>query len=113
MPSAEVVDALHVRKVEINRKIRDVVGLPTALFYTGNFADWVWKPYITLDVKSGSVGVGGDGNTKMSFTSTTDIGRYITYVLTTLPPAQTQNKTFRIEAEQAVSCAHLRIPSRC
>ncbi|VDB88590.1 unnamed protein product [Peniophora sp. CBMAI 1063] len=101
MPSDEVVDSVHVAKVEINKKIRDVVGLPTALFYTGNFADWLWKPYITLDVKSGSVGVGGDGNAQMSFTSTIDIGRFLVYVLTTLPPAETKNRTFRIEAERA------------
>ena len=102
MPSDGVFDSVHVRKVELNEKIR-ALGIPTALFYTGNWSNWVWKPYITLDVQSGSVGVGGDGNAQMSFTSTIDVGRFLTYVLTTLPPAETRNRTFRIEAERAVS----------
>ncbi|KZV68771.1 NAD-P-binding protein [Peniophora sp. CONT] len=85
-------------KVELNKKIQ-ALGLPTALFFTGGFADWLWSHFPALDVKSGRVVVGGDGNTKMSFTSRPDIGRYVAYVLTTLPPAQTQNMTFRIEGE--------------
>ncbi|KZV60712.1 NAD-P-binding protein [Peniophora sp. CONT] len=100
MPSDGVTDSVHVAKVEINKKIH-ALGLPITLFYTGNFADWVWLPYLTLDVKSGSVGVGGDGNARMSFTSRTDIGRFLAYTLTTLQPAQIKDRTFRIESERA------------
>ena len=56
-----------------------------------------------MDLKSGSVGAGGDGNAKASFTSRTDIARYVAYVLTSLPPTDIKNKTFRIEGERAVS----------
>lgn len=108
LPSDNAPEGLHAVKVEVNKKIR-ALGLSTALFFTGTFADWCWKPYISLDVKNGSVGVGGDGNAKMSFTSGVDIGRYLTYVLTTLPTAQTKNRTFRIECERAVS--YVRFPA--
>ncbi|VDC03006.1 unnamed protein product [Peniophora sp. CBMAI 1063] len=100
-PTDKATEGLFAAKAGINRKIRDEVGLPTAVFFTGGFADVIWNPLIDLDLKSGSVGVGGDGSAPTSFTSRSDIGRYLAYVLTTLPPSETQNKIFRIEGEHA------------
>ncbi|KZV68772.1 NAD-P-binding protein [Peniophora sp. CONT] len=100
MATDNITEGLLAAKNEVNKKIR-ALGIPTALFFTGGFADWLWSPSINLDVKSGSVGVGGDGNAKISFTSRPDIGRYLAHVLTTLPSAETNNKTFRIEGEHA------------
>ncbi|KZV70022.1 NAD-P-binding protein [Peniophora sp. CONT] len=100
-PSDTATEGIFAAKAALNRKIRDVVGLPTAPFFVGGFSDSIWGPFIDLDVKSGSVGTGGDGNAKLSFTSRADIARYVAYVLTTLPPSETKNKTFRIEGERA------------
>ncbi|KZV74125.1 NAD-P-binding protein [Peniophora sp. CONT] len=74
--------------------------MPVTKFFNGNLADWMWLPMVHLDVKSGKVAVGGDGNTKMSFTSRPDIARYVVHVLTTLAPEETVNKTFRIESQR-------------
>lgn len=76
--------------------------LPVTKFFNGNLADWMWLPMVHLDVQSGKVAVGGDGNAKMSFTSRPDIARYVAHVLTTLAPEETSNKTFRIEAQRLV-----------
>ena len=102
MATDNTTEPFLAAKGGVSQKIRDL-AIPTALFFTGGFADWLWLPYIGLDVKSRSVTVGGDGNAKLSFTSRPDIGRYLAYVLSTLPPSETKNKTFRIESERLVS----------
>ena len=102
-PTDGATDGFFGYKVALNKKIREEVGLPTAVFFTGGFADAIWGPLIGLDLKSGNVSVGGDGNAKASFTSRADIGRYIAYVLTTVSPTVAKNKIFRIEGERAVS----------
>ena len=97
------------------------LGVPYAVFYTGLFADFVWEPYVCrhlflysyvevqpdqrfldLDVESGKVKVAGDGNKRISFTSRTDIARYLSYVLTRLPPDQLKNRSFTIEGDHKV-----------
>ncbi|KZV70021.1 NAD-P-binding protein [Peniophora sp. CONT] len=99
-PTDDATEGVHLVKEETNKNIR-ALGLPTARFFTGVFSDGIWVPYLNLDLKSGSVGVGGDGNAKASFTSCIDIARYVVYVLATLSPSETKNKTFRIEGERA------------
>jgi hypothetical protein len=98
------------------------LGVPYAVFYTGPFADFIWEPcvcrllflcscvevettdqrFLDLDVKGGKVKVAGDGNKAISFTSRTDIARYLSYVLTRLPPDQLKNKSFTIEGDHKV-----------
>lgn len=102
-PTDKATTGFFAAKAGLNKKIREEVGLPTALFFTGGFSDFIWSPHAGLDVKSGSVTVGGDGNAKASFTSRPDIARYVAYVLTKLPASESNNKTFRIEGEHAVS----------
>ncbi len=58
--------------------------------------------FLNLDVTSGKVSVGGDGNKKISFTARTDIARYVTYVLTHLPPEQLNNRAFTIAGDNKV-----------
>jgi len=55
-----------------------------------------------LDLKSGNVTVGLDGNGHNSFTTQLDIGRYVAYVLTHLPRSRLEWRMFRIEAERKV-----------
>ena len=51
--------------------------------------------FVQLDVFSGKVSVGGDGNKQLSFTSRPDVARYIIYVLTHLPAEQLKNRDRR------------------
>ncbi|KAH9978223.1 hypothetical protein BGW80DRAFT_1456305 [Lactifluus volemus] len=73
--------------------------LPYAAFYPGLYADWIWTPLLILDVTSGKVSVGGDGDTQISFTSRLDIARYVSYVLTHLPVEQLENHSFRLAGD--------------
>jgi len=63
-------------------------------FYTGPFADFLWSPFMDLDVQSGKVTIAGDGNKQISFTSRSDIARYISFVLTHLPAEQLNDHDF-------------------
>jgi len=73
--------------------------IPYAIFYTGPFADYIWSSFFNLDVTSGKVCVGGDGNKQNSFTSRPDIARYVSHVLTHLPSEQLKDRTFTIAGD--------------
>lgn len=55
-----------------------------------------------MDLKSGNVTAGLDGNALNSFTAQPDIGRFVAYVLTNLPVEKLEWQIFRIEAERKV-----------
>ena len=55
-----------------------------------------------MDLKTGNVAVGLDGNALNSFTAQSDIGRYVAYVLTNLPLSKIEWRIFRIEGERKV-----------
>jgi hypothetical protein len=62
-----------------------------------------------LDVKSGKVAVGGDGNTPISWTARKDIARFLAHVLVHSPASRLQNQTLRLEGDRAVwSLAQIR-----
>ncbi|KAN0124428.1 hypothetical protein V8E52_002077 [Russula decolorans] len=75
------------------------LDIPYTAFYTGLFADYAWVPFLELDVTSGKVSIGGDGNKPLPFTSRTDIARYVSYVLTHLPLEQLKNRAFTIAGD--------------
>ncbi|KAF8485198.1 NAD-P-binding protein [Russula ochroleuca] len=75
------------------------LGIPYAIFYTGPFADYIWASFVNLDVTSGKVSIGGDGNSQNTFTSRPDVARYVSYVLTHLPPEQLKNRAFSIAGD--------------
>lgn len=58
--------------------------------------------FLDLDLKSGNVAIGLDGNALNSFTAQSDIGRYVGYVLTNLPRSKIEWRIFRIEGERKV-----------
>ncbi|KAA1474004.1 NAD-P-binding protein [Dentipellis sp. KUC8613] len=94
----EKVAALAI-KANFHARLREL-GLPYLLVYTGSFPDMIFFAPLHLDLTSGKVLVGGDGNALVTFTSRPDIARFLAYVLTTLPPDQLNNKTFRLEGER-------------
>jgi hypothetical protein len=58
-----------------------------------------------IDIMSGKVSIGGDGNTQITFTSKPDVARYVSYVLThaDLPPEQLKNCSFAIAGDNKVT----------
>jgi hypothetical protein len=48
------------------------------------------------------VSIGGNGSNQISFTSRTDIARYVSYVLTHLPAEQLKNRAFTIAGDNKV-----------
>jgi hypothetical protein len=56
-----------------------------------------------MDIPSGKVSVGGDGNKQITFTSRPDIARYVSYVLTHLPREQLKNRAFSIAGDNKVT----------
>ncbi|KAN0124398.1 NAD-P-binding protein [Russula decolorans] len=91
-------EGLHGTKANIQRQLK-ALGLPYAAFYTGKFPDSGWSSAFYIDITSGKVSVGGDGNTQITFTSKPDVGRYVSYVLTHLPPEQLKNRSFAIAGD--------------
>jgi len=97
-PTEGATEGVFGAKAKVHDQLK-ALGLPYVLFYTGPYANNVWNPYVNLDVKSGKVSVGGDGNKQISFTSRTDIAKYVSYVLTRLPAEQLKNRTFTIAGD--------------
>ncbi|KAI0300693.1 NAD-P-binding protein [Multifurca ochricompacta] len=91
-------EGFYSAKANIQTHLKGL-SLPYTLFYTGGFADLLWTPALGLDVTSGKVTVGGDGNTKNPFTSRVDIARYVSYILTRLPAEQLNNRSFTMAGD--------------
>ncbi|KAI0321743.1 NAD-P-binding protein [Amylostereum chailletii] len=98
-PTVGITEGILAGKAAFHARLQEL-GLPYALFFTGPFSDFIWAPFIGLDVAGGKVWVGADGNAPVSFTSRKDIGRYVAYVLTKLPAAELKNAIFRIEGDR-------------
>ncbi|KAI0258998.1 NAD-P-binding protein [Gloeopeniophorella convolvens] len=86
-------------KVDHRKQIR-AVGPPTAVFYSGGWSDFFWKPSLGLDIVNGKITVAGDGNTKLSWTSRADTVRFVVHILTKLPAAKLRDAIFRCEADR-------------
>jgi NmrA-like family len=112
-------EGLHGIKAKFQGQLK-ALGLPYSAFYTGKFPDTGWSPYVFrsfgrsvrlttsqrafyIDITSGKVSVGGDGNTRITFTSKPDVARYVSYVLTHLPPEQLKNRSFAIAGDNKVT----------
>jgi hypothetical protein len=116
-PTEGVKEGLFGTKSRVQDQLKSM-GIPYALFYTGPHVDRLWGPYAVyiarltfdlplyrfanLDLRSGQVSVGGNGNMPISFTSRPDIARYLSYVLTHLSAEQLSNRTFKIAGDTKV-----------
>ncbi|KAN0140140.1 NAD-P-binding protein [Lactarius tabidus] len=97
-PTEGATEGLFGSKANIQERLKEI-GIPYALFYTGPFADFLWVPYLDLDIANGKVSVGGDGSKRIPFTSRTDIARYVSYVLTHVPADQLKNRSFTMAGD--------------
>ncbi|KAF7304359.1 BHLH domain-containing protein [Mycena chlorophos] len=85
----------------LKNKIADdlkAAGIPSVRIYVGLFTDNI--PFVFGYLKDKKITVVGSGDVDASFTTVADITGFTVHVLTTLPPAQLENKTFRIQGER-------------
>ncbi|KAJ7738367.1 hypothetical protein B0H16DRAFT_1694841 [Mycena metata] len=75
------------------------IELPSARIYTGVFTEYI--PLLTGYNVNGKIWVIGKGDTPVSFTFLSDITGFVVHALTTLPPSELENRTFRLEGDRA------------
>ncbi|KAJ7184464.1 hypothetical protein C8R46DRAFT_1064127 [Mycena filopes] len=73
-------------------------GIPTVRFYTGVFIEFI--PWLTGYPEHNKIQIVGKGEAPASFTAIADIAGFVAHVLTTLPPAELENRVFRLEGER-------------
>ncbi|KZO99122.1 NAD-P-binding protein [Calocera viscosa TUFC12733] len=93
------ISQLRSRKDGVKRYFEEIKQ-PYAVFYTGMFPDLIFTPYAGFNWDDGKVRIGGSGDQPASFTSRSDIARYVVHVLTELSADELENKTFLIEGER-------------
>ncbi|KAJ7771526.1 hypothetical protein B0H16DRAFT_1771089 [Mycena metata] len=74
------------------------LGIPTVQFYTGLFIEGI--PRVTGYSEHGKIRIVGEGEKFASFTAISDVAGFVAYVLTALPPAELENREFRMEGER-------------
>ncbi|KAJ7157970.1 hypothetical protein C8R43DRAFT_1095986 [Mycena crocata] len=72
------------------------IGIPSARFYTGIFTEFI--PWLVS--YDGKIKIVGKGEVPVSFVAVADIAGFVAHVLTTLPPAELENRVFRLESER-------------
>ncbi|KAI0049524.1 NAD-P-binding protein [Auriscalpium vulgare] len=86
-------------KAHLHAKFAEI-GLPCLFVYTGIFSDLAWFPGAGgLDIASGKLAIGGDGNQNMSWTARADVARFLGYALTQLPVQRLRNQELRLEGD--------------
>ncbi|KAJ7051755.1 hypothetical protein C8F01DRAFT_1034004, partial [Mycena amicta] len=73
-------------------------GVPSLRIYNGLFAEYI--PWLFLNAETKKFHVVGKGEAPLSVTAIPDVAGFVVHVLTTLPPAELENKIFRIEGER-------------
>ncbi|KAJ7864802.1 hypothetical protein B0H14DRAFT_3862445 [Mycena olivaceomarginata] len=78
-----------------------LVSLTTyARFFNGMITEFL--PFLVgFDKDHRKITLVGRGDAAVSFTSIADIGGFVAYVLTTLPPSELANHTFRVQGDRA------------
>ncbi|EIW85577.1 NAD(P)-binding protein [Coniophora puteana RWD-64-598 SS2] len=74
------------------------IGLPVARVYTGLFAEYA--PWVGSVQESGKFLLLNPGDKEFSLTALPDIGGFVAYAVTKLPPNKLQNATFRLEGDR-------------
>jgi len=74
------------------------LSVPSLRVYAGMFAEYI--PWLTGVPDTGKMLIVGKGDISASFTSIGDVAGFLAYVLTTLPPSQLNDASFRIEGER-------------
>ncbi|KII86369.1 hypothetical protein PLICRDRAFT_177919 [Plicaturopsis crispa FD-325 SS-3] len=85
----------HIRLKDETVEYLKSIDLPFTRYYTGTFSEWL--PWLVALKETGKYNIVGKGETPFTTTALSDIGGFVAYTLTHLPPAQLANATFRIQ----------------
>ncbi|TFY63186.1 hypothetical protein EVG20_g6424 [Dentipellis fragilis] len=83
------------------REQLEALDLPYALIFNGAFTDRIFSARLGIDPVGGKATLGGDGSALVSFTTRSDVARYVAWILTELPSEKLVWKKFQIEGERA------------
>ncbi|KIJ68787.1 hypothetical protein HYDPIDRAFT_25041 [Hydnomerulius pinastri MD-312] len=97
MPTEGAEEGLLGLKNQTAAHLRSI-GLPSLRLYTGLFQEYI--PFVTAVQETGKFLILGKGEAPISFTAIPDIGEYLAYVLTALPPSQLNDTILRIEGHR-------------
>jgi len=86
-------------KVQVVKALNEI-GIPFIRVFTGPFPDFCLIPMFGYDFTGGKVLIRGKGDGAVSWTSRSDIARYVTYVITTHPVEKLAGRTLRIEGDR-------------
>ncbi|KAJ7071406.1 hypothetical protein C8F01DRAFT_432983 [Mycena amicta] len=97
MPTDGETQGVLGAKNQIAEQLKSL-GIPSLKIYTGIFTEFL--PWLFAYTENKKINVIGEGEVPVSFTSAPDIAGFVVHVLTTLPPAELENKAFRIEGDR-------------
>ncbi|KAJ7186859.1 hypothetical protein C8R46DRAFT_281007 [Mycena filopes] len=73
-------------------------GVPYARFFIGMLTEFI--PFL-VGLSDGKIRIVGTGEAPVSFTSVVDVAGFAAHVLTTLPPNELANRTFRLQGDRS------------
>ncbi|EIW74779.1 NAD(P)-binding protein [Coniophora puteana RWD-64-598 SS2] len=97
IPTEGVTEGFAVVKTRVADYSKSI-GLPAARVYTGAFADQA--SWIGSVKEKGKFLVLNPGDKAFSLTSLSDIGGFVAYALTSLPPTKLKDATFRLQGDR-------------
>ncbi|KAI0054400.1 NAD(P)-binding protein [Artomyces pyxidatus] len=90
---------------QIRRETLKSMGLPYVQFACGlwsdiMFTDSFWAPLVNLEIATGKVTIGGDGNKPLSLTARPDVASFLVYALIQFPVEKLEYQSFRMEGDR-------------
>ncbi|KAJ7620748.1 hypothetical protein DFH06DRAFT_64257 [Mycena polygramma] len=98
MPTDGYTEGPHADKNKIAADLKSL-GIPSTRIYTGIFTEII--PWLVGYPEHGKIRIIGTGTVPVSFTALTDIAGFVAHILTTLPPSELEDRSFRLEGERA------------
>ncbi|KZW01508.1 NAD(P)-binding protein [Exidia glandulosa HHB12029] len=93
----EITWGFMLAKPKLQQRLKEI-GLPYTLFFNGSFSDL--GPRFGLDLPNKKATLVGSGTAPVSWTTRPDIGHFIAYILTHLPPSTLDGGIFGVEGSR-------------
>ncbi|KAJ6471816.1 hypothetical protein C8R47DRAFT_1054345 [Mycena vitilis] len=87
-------------KFQIAEQLKSA-GIPSLRIYNGIFTEYI--PWLFSNAQTKKIQVVGKGVTPLSATALADVAGFVVHVLTTLPPAELEDKILRLEGERTTA----------
>ncbi|KAI6133389.1 hypothetical protein EDD16DRAFT_1688977 [Pisolithus croceorrhizus] len=98
MPTRGATEGILGEKSKLADYVQSI-DLPITRVYNGLYQEFL--PFMVGMPEAGKFLIKGNGNEPLSLTAIPDVGEYLAYVLTTLPPEQLNNVELRIQGERS------------